>query len=160
MDEVFYVPPHVWPIKSHGVKLAPSQHQDGPFPHEVHGKRSSEISVEELFAGCDRGYRSSCLDEVFATHSGAYEPKAVLCISLQLLVTQCKDLLSVLSPHPLLLLDYKLPLIDCQPDGAPLLHQLELSTKLSPHLTMSGSQKLKLANFQELSSQYNCPCRS
>ena len=36
---------------SHGLKLAPSQRQDGPFPHDVHGKRSAEISVEELFAG-------------------------------------------------------------------------------------------------------------
>lgn len=166
MDKVVYIPAHVRPIKS--LKSQRKHPLDTRMTYFF--MEFTVYGVVELSSDYDAGCYSSCLHEVCTTHSGAFEPTAILFVSAQLSASgllwwlsgraQCEVLLSVLSLYPPLLLDCSLLVTECLPDGAPRRHQSGSSTKLSPHLTMSEFHRLRPASFQELPSQYNYPCSS
>ena len=78
MDKVVYIPAHVRPIKS-----LKSQHKH-PLDTRMTFMEFTVYGVVELSSDYDAGCYSSCLHEVCATHSGAFEPTAILFVSAQL----------------------------------------------------------------------------
>ena len=80
MDKVVYIRAHVRPIKS--LKSQRKHPLDTRMTYFF--MEFTVYGVVELSSDYDAGCYSSCPHEVCATHSGAFEPMAILFVSAQL----------------------------------------------------------------------------